>query len=83
MACSIIEKVKIFEESAKCDAAYQPDGVFPVSSTNKAINGQLVLPTGDGTAEFSTPRALETEEIPRYVELFRKSARKAIEAGKN
>lgn len=61
--------------------SYQPDGVTPVSSTNKAINGRLVLPTGDGTAEFSTPRALETEEIPRYVEMFRKSARKAIEAG--
>nr|QCF46591.1 12-oxo-phytodienoate reductase [Pohlia nutans] len=61
--------------------AYQPGGAQPVSSTNKAIKGELVLPTGVGTAPFSTPRALATEEIPLYVEQFRVAARRAIEAG--
>ena len=65
-----------------CVAAYQPGGAAPVSSTNRPItDGQVVLPTGVGTASASTPRALETEEIPAYVEKFRVAARRCIEAG--
>lgn len=41
----------------------------------------MYLPTADGVADFSTPRALETEEVAQYVEHFRKAARNAIEAG--
>jgi 12-oxophytodienoic acid reductase len=62
--------------------SYQPGGEAPVSSTNRAIStGQVTLPSGVGTADFSTPRALKTEEIPSYVELFRVAARRCIEAG--
>ncbi|KAG0589341.1 hypothetical protein M758_1G013600 [Ceratodon purpureus] len=62
--------------------SYQPGGAPPVSSTNRAIaKGEVTLPTGVGTAPFSTPRALKTEEIPTYVEMFRVAARRSIEAG--
>eukprot|EP00246_Nothoceros_aenigmaticus_P014936 TRINITY_DN5947_c0_g1_i1.p2 TRINITY_DN5947_c0_g1~~TRINITY_DN5947_c0_g1_i1.p2 ORF type:complete len:431 (-),score=47.61 TRINITY_DN5947_c0_g1_i1:2091-3383(-) len=60
---------------------YQPNGRKPVSSTNKSIKGSKVsLPTG-GVAEYSEPRALEADEIPTYVDYYRKAARNAIEAG--
>jgi 12-oxophytodienoic acid reductase len=63
-------------------AAYQPNGAAPVSSTNRRIKeGKVYLPTADGAAASSTPRALETEEVAEYVELFRKAARNAREAG--
>lgn len=45
------------------------------------MTGQVLLPTGLGTANYSTPRALKTEEIPSYVEQFRVAARCCIEAG--
>lgn len=62
--------------------AYQPDGAAPISSTNKRISkGQAYLPTGDGMVDYSTPRALETDEIPLIVEQFRVAARNCIEAG--
>ncbi|KAG0615226.1 hypothetical protein M758_5G025000 [Ceratodon purpureus] len=62
--------------------SYQPNGAAPVSSTNQRITeGQVYLPTADGVADFSTPRALETEEVPLFVEHFRKAARNAIDAG--
>ena len=37
--------------------------------------------TANGAEDFSTPRALETEEVAQYVEQFRKAARNAMEAG--
>jgi len=62
--------------------SYQPNGAAPPSSTNRRIStGQVYLPTADGVADYSTPRALETEEVGQYVEHFRKAARNAIEAG--
>lgn len=39
------------------------------------------MPSGKDFGEFSTPRALMTEEIPQIVELFRVAARNAISAG--
>lgn len=62
--------------------AYQPGGAPPPSSTNKPIKtGEVVLPTGEGTAPFSTPKAIATEDIPLYVEQFRVAAGRCIEAG--
>lgn len=62
--------------------SYQPDGAAPISSTNKRIStGQAYLPTADGMVDYSTPRALETDEIPLIVEQFRVAARNCIEAG--
>ncbi|KAH8935616.1 hypothetical protein BDL97_17G038200 [Sphagnum fallax] len=61
--------------------AYQPNGAAPISSTTKRVHGKLVLPNGTDMAEYSTPRAIETKEIPGIVEDFRISARNCIEAG--
>jgi hypothetical protein len=61
--------------------AYQPNGAAPISSTTKRVHGKLVLPNGIDMAEYSTPRAIETKEIPGIVEDFRVSARNCIEAG--
>jgi hypothetical protein len=61
--------------------AYQPNGAAPISSTTKRVHGKLVLPNGTDMAEYSTPRAIETKEIPGIVEDFRVSARNCIEAG--
>ncbi len=61
--------------------AYQPNGAAPISSTTKRVQGKLVLPNGIDMAEYSTPRAIETKEIPGIVEDFRLSARNCIEAG--
>jgi 12-oxophytodienoic acid reductase len=52
-----------------------------VSSTNQPIKGQTFVATGEGLADFSTPRALATTEIPRYVDYYRRAARNAIDAG--
>ncbi|CAN5974357.1 unnamed protein product [Sphagnum jensenii] len=61
---------------------YQCNGAAPVSSTNKRIrHGKVTLPSGKEQADYSTPRALTTEEIPQYVQEFRIAARNAIEAG--
>ncbi len=60
---------------------YQPNGAVPISLTTKRVHGKLVLPNGTDTAEYSTPRAIETKEIPGIVEDFRLSARNCIEAG--
>lgn len=62
--------------------SYQPGGAPPSSSTNKPIkHGKVILPTGVGEADFSTPRAIPTEEIPNFVNEFRVAARRSIEAG--
>lgn len=60
-------------------AEFQPNGQAPVSSTDKPLvpkkhsNGHV--------EEYSTPRRLETDEIPKIVDDFRLAARNAIEAG--
>eukprot|EP01018_Ginkgo_biloba_P023636 Gb_05544 [translate_table: standard] len=60
---------------------YQPNGQSPVSCSNKRISGKLVLPNGKDSADYSTPRPLGTDEIPRVVEDFRIAARNALDAG--
>ncbi|XP_058099724.1 putative 12-oxophytodienoate reductase 11 [Magnolia sinica] len=58
---------------------FQPNGQAPISCTDKPITPQVGL---DGIKEeFSTPRRLQTEEIPGIVDDFRMAARNAIEAG--
>jgi 12-oxophytodienoic acid reductase len=65
-----------------CTAAYQPNGAAPVSSTTKHIkHGQVTLLSGKELADYSTPQALTTDEIPQYVELYHIGAHNAIEAG--
>ncbi|KAF0926303.1 hypothetical protein E2562_022121 [Oryza meyeriana var. granulata] len=54
---------------------FQPDGLAPISSTDKQIT-----PDGSGMV-YSKPRRLRTDEIPQIVDDFRLAARNAIEAG--
>ena len=61
--------------------AYQPGGQPPISSTNKRVSGKLLMPSGKEHGEYSQPRALLTEEIPKVVNDFRLAARNAIRAG--
>jgi N-ethylmaleimide reductase len=56
------------------------DGEQPVSSSAVAIrHGETATP--EGLKPYEVPRALRTEEIPRYVEMFHHAARNAQLAG--
>lgn len=65
-----------------CDADYQRNGQYPISSTNKKIEGKTLGANGKDFVEFSPPRALKTEEIPKIVNEFRIAARNARAAGR-
>jgi len=52
-----------------------------VSSSDRKISGKIVLPNGKDVADFSTTRALKTDEIPQIVNDFCLAARNAIKAG--
>lgn len=56
------------------------DGEQPVSSSAKAIPNEMTH-TPQGDKPYEVPRALRTEEIPRYVEMFRLAATNAQLAG--
>ncbi|XP_024521050.1 12-oxophytodienoate reductase 1 isoform X2 [Selaginella moellendorffii] len=58
--------------------SYQPKGQAPISCSSKRAPGPS--PSGD-ILEYSTPRALETREIPLLIQDFCTAARNAIEAG--
>ena len=55
-------------------------GELPVSSSAIAIRND-VTHTPEGAKPYEVPRALRTEEIPRYVEMFRLAAQHAQQAG--
>ncbi|PKA54647.1 Putative 12-oxophytodienoate reductase 11 [Apostasia shenzhenica] len=58
---------------------FQPNGIAPISSTDKQIPWQGLH---DGSVvEYSPPRRLRSDEIPGIVNDFRLAARNAIEAG--
>ncbi|GAA0159654.1 hypothetical protein Leryth_004485 [Lithospermum erythrorhizon] len=59
---------------------FQPNGVSPISSTDKPL-APLLLPNRADSARFSKPRRLQVDEIPQVVDQFRIAARNAIEAG--
>jgi N-ethylmaleimide reductase len=56
------------------------DGEQPVSSSAKEIRNEMTQ-TPQGLKPYEVPRALCTEEIPRYVEMFRFAAQNAKQAG--
>lgn len=63
-------------------AAYQPNGAPPPSSTNQRVVGYGKMFTNDGRMdEPSQPRAIETHEVPLFVEEFVQAARNAMKAG--
>ena len=56
------------------------DGEQPISSSAKAIRNETTH-TPQGAKPYEVPRALRTDEIPRYVEMFRLAAQNAKQAG--
>lgn len=56
------------------------EGEQPVSSSAKAIRNEITH-TPQGDKPYEIPRALRTEEIPRYVEMFKLAAQNAKQAG--
>jgi N-ethylmaleimide reductase len=56
------------------------DGEQPVSSSAKVIRNETTN-TPQGAKPYEVPRALRTDEIPRYVEMFRSAAHHAQQAG--
>ena len=56
------------------------EGKQPVSSSATAIRNE-VTHTPKGATPYEVPRALRTEEIPRYVDMFRLAAQNAQRAG--
>jgi len=56
------------------------DGEQPVSSSAKAIRNETTN-TPQGAKPYEVPRALRTDEIPQYVEMFRLAAKNAQLAG--
>ncbi|KAF8714827.1 hypothetical protein HU200_027359 [Digitaria exilis] len=60
--------------------SFQPNGQAPISSTDKSVKPQ-VRANGIDIATFSTPRRLETHEIPLVINDFKIAAKNAIEAG--
>ncbi|NOU12271.1 MAG: alkene reductase [Nitrospira sp.] len=56
------------------------DGEQPVSSSAKVIRNETTN-TPQGAKPYEVPRALRTDEIPRYVEMFRLAAKNAKQAG--
>lgn len=52
-------------------AAYQPNGAPPPSSTNQRIKNYGKTYLGDGgLADLSEPQAIDTHEVPLFVEDF-------------
>lgn len=56
-------------------------GEQPVSSSAVAIGAGLSTPTPEGERPYELPRPLDIEEIPHYVDMFRRAAGRAMEAG--
>lgn len=57
------------------------DGELPVAPSEVAAEGQANDPKTFEFVDYGVPRALEIDEIPKYVEFFRTAARKAVDAG--
>lgn len=59
--------------------AFQPNGELPVAPSAIQPKGQAW--TSKGPVDLETPRALETDEIPRIVALYGQAAKNAMAAG--
>ncbi len=61
-------------------SSFQPNNQLPIAPSAIKIEGAQAH-TLDGKKPYETPRALETEEIPRVIEEYRQAAANAKEAG--
>ncbi|CAD6260776.1 unnamed protein product [Miscanthus lutarioriparius] len=71
---------QIWHVGRASDMGFQPNGQAPISSTDKLLKPQ-VRTNGIDIANFSTPRRLDTHEMPLVVNDFKIAARNAVEAG--
>ncbi|PUZ47296.1 hypothetical protein GQ55_7G153700 [Panicum hallii var. hallii] len=71
---------QIWHAGRVSSCSFQPNGQAPISSTDKILKPQ-VRSNGIDIATFSTPRRLETHEIPSVINDFKVAARNAVEAG--
>ncbi len=55
-------------------------GVQPISSTDRAIRNDTIH-TPEGTKDYERPRRLRADEVPGIVDLFRRGAELAKQAG--
>ncbi|GLT63297.1 hypothetical protein SLA2020_358710 [Shorea laevis] len=62
------------------NSGFQPNEQAPISSTDKPLRPQLRA-NGIDVAQFTPPRRLRTDEIPKIINDFRLAARNAMEAG--
>ncbi|GBF80214.1 alkene reductase [Aphanothece sacrum] len=78
------KKTPIFMQLWHCGRAshssFQENNQLPVSASAIKLNGDYVH-TPIGKQQYETPRALETQEIPRIVEDYRLAAERAKKAG--
>jgi N-ethylmaleimide reductase len=72
--------VQLWHTGRMSHTAFQPGHQAPVAPSAIAAKAKTYVP-GTGFTDTSTPRALETAEIPGIVNDFRQAARNAIEAG--
>jgi N-ethylmaleimide reductase len=72
--------VQLWHTGRMSHTAFQPNEQAPVAPSAIRANAKTYIP-GAGYVDTSTPRALETAEIPGIVDDFRTAARNAIEAG--
>jgi N-ethylmaleimide reductase len=70
---------QIYHLGRKSDPSRMPDGLAPISASAIAASGQVA--GKNGPVEFTTPRSIETEEIPIIVDQFRQAAERARQAG--
>ncbi|KZV37323.1 hypothetical protein F511_01191 [Dorcoceras hygrometricum] len=71
---------QIWHTGRVSNTGFQSNGQSPISSTDRELTPQLEDNDAD-TTQFSPPRRLRTDEIPKVVHDFRIAARNAIEAG--
>ncbi|MCJ2187668.1 alkene reductase [Novosphingobium beihaiensis] len=77
--------VQLWHVGRLSHTSLQPGGAAPVSSSTRPAAGALVYAHGQdgqpGQVPASTPRALETGEIPHITDDFVSAARRAMRAG--
>ncbi|RZC54022.1 hypothetical protein C5167_012895 [Papaver somniferum] len=66
---------KFFLPDLACRPNFQPNGIAPISCTDKGCTPGLY------GVDWTAPRRLSIDEIPQIIDDFRRSARNAIEAG--
>ena len=72
--------VQLWHTGRMSHTVFQPGHAAPVAPSAIRANAKTYIP-GEGYADTSVPRALETSEIAGIVNDFRTAARHAIEAG--